>query len=81
MSNEWKERARPTRLEKRYEFDSYEDLRTFLDQAADLSEKENLYPDLGFTRDYVNVTIYPDAGSETLTERQRDFAKSLDKLL
>lgn len=81
MSNEWKERSRPARLEKRYEFDSYEELRTFLDDAADLSEKENLYPDLGFTRDYVNITIYPDPGSEALTDRQHSFAKSLDDLL
>ena len=81
MGNEWKERKRPSRLEKRYEFDTYEDLRDFLDQAADLSEREDYYPDLGFTREYVNVTIYAEADSETLNDKQRRFAKMLDKLL
>jgi pterin-4a-carbinolamine dehydratase len=80
MSQEWKERQRPARLECRYEFDSYDALRTFLDAAADLSEREGLYPDLGFARDYVNVTIHADDGSAGLADRQRRFARLLDGL-
>ena len=29
----WQERNRPARLERRYEFDDYESLRAFLEQA------------------------------------------------
>ncbi len=80
MNQNWKERLRPARLECRYEFDSYEALRTFLDAAAELSERESLYPDLGFARDYVNVTIHADDGGAGIADRQRRFARLLDGL-
>ncbi len=67
-------------MEKRYEFSSYDELRDFLDQAADISEKEGLYPDMGFGRDYVNITIHADEGSEELTSSQRQFADQIEKL-
>ena len=80
MKKDWQERARPVRLEKRYEFPDYETLRDFLDQAADLSEQVDLYPDMGFGKDYVNITIHPEEGSEELEEAQRNFARMLDEL-
>ncbi|MET0027994.1 MAG: pterin-4-alpha-carbinolamine dehydratase [Candidatus Thiodiazotropha sp.] len=81
MSNQqWRERPRPTRLERRYEFESYDALRNFLDDAADLSDREGLYPDMGFARDYVNITIYPEEGSVQLTDKQHRFARLLDDL-
>ena len=49
-SQEWKERERPPRLEKRYEFENYEALRVFLDDAANLSEEKGLFPDIGFPK-------------------------------
>ena len=66
MKHQWQERGRPARLERRYEFGSYQALRDFLDQAAELSEREGLYPDMGFGRDYVNMTIHPDESSGVL---------------
>jgi len=80
MSDQWKERTRPPRLERKYLFDNYEDLRDFLDRAADLSEREGYYPDMGFGRDYVNVTIHVEEGEEELGEAQRRFAEQLDEL-
>ncbi len=81
MSDQWKERNRPARLERQYQFDNYEELRDFLDRAADLSEKEEYYPDMGFGRDYVNITIHADEGEEGLTPKQHQFAKQLDELI
>jgi len=80
MKNEWKERKRPNRLENQYQFEDYEDLRDFLDQAAELSEKEEYYPDMGFGRDYVNVTIHAPEDEESVTDEQRQFAVQLDAL-
>ena len=80
MSDQWKERTRPPRLERKYLFDNYEDLRDFLDRAADLSEREGYYPDMGFGRDYVNITIHVEEGEEELGEAQRRFAEQLDEL-
>ena len=80
MSDQWQERKRPVRLERRYEFPSYSELRDFLDHAADLSEARGYYPDMGFGKDYVNVTIHVEEGSEEISAEQRDFASELDKL-
>ena len=80
MSDQWEERDRPHRLERRYEFQDYRTLRDFLDRAAELSEREGLYPDMGFGRDYVNVTIHVNEGEDTLRDEQRQFAKELDAL-
>lgn len=79
--SEWKERSRPARLERRYEFADYSALRDFLDRAAELSEREGLYPDMGFGRNYVNVTIHAEEGSEGLGAKQHGFAEQLDTLL
>lgn len=80
MNHDWQERTRPVRLERRYEFPDYSVLRDFLDKAAELSEQSGLYPDMGFGRDYVNITIHVDDGVETLSEEQHQFARQLDEL-
>lgn len=80
MSNQWQERSRPHRLERRYQFPDYATLRDFLDRAAELSERSGLYPDMGFGRDYVNVTIHADEGADELGVAQRRFAEQLDEL-
>ena len=80
MSSEWKERNRPNRLEKQYQFADYEALRDFLDRAAEISEKEDYYPDMGFGRDYVNVTIHAPEDGDAVTDQQRQFAAQLDAL-
>ncbi|MCB1864203.1 MAG: 4a-hydroxytetrahydrobiopterin dehydratase [Chromatiales bacterium] len=79
MKEAWQERSRPARLERRYQFPNYSALRDFLDCAAEVSEREGLYPDMGFGRDYVNITIHCDEGSTELNERQRRFAVLLDE--
>ena len=80
MSQQWQERARPERLERRYQFVDYESLRDFLDRAAALSEREGLYPDMGFGRDYVNMTIHGSEEDNTLGDQQRRLAQELDAL-
>ena len=81
MNSEWKERNRPIRLERQYQFNNYEELREFLERAADLSESEGYYPDMGFGRDYVNVTIHAEEGEDTLGDNRYQFANKLDELL
>jgi hypothetical protein len=51
-----------------------------LDRAAELSEQEGLYPDIGFGRDYVNMTIHVAEGEDELGDAQRRFAERLDEL-
>jgi pterin-4a-carbinolamine dehydratase len=80
MAEEWQERSRPARLERRYEFASYEELRDFLDRAASLSEQKNLYPNIGFGRGYVNFTIYPEEESDGISDHEREFAMRLEEM-
>ena len=80
MEQEWQERNKPARLERRYEFETYEELRNFLEKAADLSEEKGLYPNIGFGRSYANFTIYPSEGNDTITQAEREFAEALEKL-
>ncbi len=80
MSNQWEERKRPHRLERRYAFPDYSALRDFLEQAAELSEREGLYPDIGFGRNYANITIHAEEGEDELGDAQRRFAEQLEAL-
>ena len=80
MRQQWQERARPERLERRYQFVDYASLRDFLERAAELSEREGLYPDMGFGKDYVNMTIHGDEDDNTLGDQQRRLAQKLDAL-
>lgn len=81
MSEQWQQRNRPARLERRYQFEDYDSLRNFLDRVAELSEREGYFPDMGFGRDYVNITIYADEGEEQLGNSQHQFAQKLDDLV
>jgi len=80
MNHQWQERPRPARLECRYEFENYAALSDFLDTAAGISEREGIYPDMSFGRDYVNITIHADETSNALEVRQHHFAELLDAL-
>ena len=42
MSQQWQERNRPQRLERRYQFADYTALRDFLDRAAELADPAHL---------------------------------------
>jgi pterin-4a-carbinolamine dehydratase len=44
-------------LNWRFEFGSYLETRSFLDQMAGLSERMGFYPDISFGKTYVNVSI------------------------
>jgi pterin-4a-carbinolamine dehydratase len=53
----WKSVASPPSLFRRYEFACYAETREFLDRLGLLSEETRIYPDLGFGKTYVNVTL------------------------
>ena len=81
MDIKWQERLRPVRLERRYEFQSYNELSDFLDAAAEVSKREGLYPDMGFGKDYVNITIHVEDGESELGEIHHRLATEFDSIL
>ena len=77
----WKERKRPICLEKRFEFDSYDLTRDFLDKLGDHSEAIQRFPDISFGRTYVNITIRPVDEDGVLGDDDRFFASEIDGLI
>ena len=55
--------ARKPVLSWRFEFGGYGETRLFLDRLADLSSREDYYPNVSFGKTYVNVSI--DAEGQT----------------
>jgi len=80
MSQNWSEIQRPPRLEARFDFPDYGTLRAFLDEAADFSERSELFADMSFDRNSVRLKIHPAEGAEELTEAERSFAAGLEEL-
>jgi pterin-4a-carbinolamine dehydratase len=75
----WERVERPASLFRRYEFASYRDTRAFLDGLAALSNETGVFPDLGFGRTHVNVTLY-GAGGGAPGEAEIGFANRVAAL-
>jgi len=80
--NKWERRKRPLCLERRFEFETYEATRDFLDRLGELSEAADRFPDISFGRTYVNITLRPEDESEkeNLLDSDFQFAKEIDEL-
>ncbi|HET7487266.1 MAG TPA: 4a-hydroxytetrahydrobiopterin dehydratase [Acidimicrobiales bacterium] len=72
-SEDWTEVEQPSSLYRRFEFAAYPEARAFLDRLATLSKETGLYPDLSFSRTYVNVTVHGPSG-EAVDAEAREFA-------
>ena len=71
--------ARQPPLNWRFEFATYGATRVFLDLLADLSKREDYYPNLNFGKTYVNVSM--DAESQAaLGERADAFVEEMKAL-
>lgn len=80
MPENWVQRKRPARFERRIEFDNYDLTRDFLDLTADISEKEGFYPDMNFGKTHVNMTIHTDETGGELTAEQLRFVEAVNKV-
>ena len=75
----WTEVEQPRLLYRRFEFAAYPEARAFLDRLAGLSKETGLYPDLSFSRTYVNVTVHGSGGA-ALDAEAREFAARAEAL-
>ena len=76
----WRQKKRPECLEKRFEFQSYDENRDFLDALGDFCEKINRFPDISFGKTYANITIRPLVDNEQISKEDHDFASQIDFL-
>ena len=79
----WRQKDRPECLERRFEFQSYEKTRAFLDKVGDLCEEIDRFPDMSFGKTYVNITVRPleNSTKNQITEKDHDFAKAIELLI
>lgn len=67
-------------LFRRYDFPEYRALRNFLDELADLAEQSGVHPDnIGFGRDYVNITLEL-SGTQEHQRAVIEFAARLESM-
>ena len=81
--DQWHERKLAVCLERRYEFESYNATRDFLDRLGEFSETTQRFPDISFGKTYVNITLRPesDEADAVLTDADRSFAVEIDALI
>ena len=79
----WRQKNRPECLEKRFEFESYEKTRDFLDALGEVSEKVSRFPDISFGKTYANITIRPSENNEKeeISKVDHEFANQIDLLM
>ncbi len=77
MNERWKAKKKPAALDARFEFESFETLRAFLDKVAEESERLDHHPNISFGRDRVSIIIY--STTEDLTDIDYQLAKEIDK--
>lgn len=75
MSN-WKQSRNGLSLEVKYIFEGYSTLRDFLDEVANVTEAENIHPNMSFGRDYASLIIH--ATGDGLSEAERALAEKID---
>ena len=79
----WRQKNRPECLEKRFEFESYEKNRDFLDALGNFCEEVNRFPDISFGKTYANITIRPSENNEKeeISKVDHEFATQIDLLI
>ena len=70
------------RLERRFEFDTYELTRDFLDELGNLCEQVKRFPDISFGKTYVNLTLRPESDEQNahITDIDKEFADQINAL-
>ncbi|MDA8327638.1 MAG: hypothetical protein M0Z83_01555 [Betaproteobacteria bacterium] len=67
-------------MNKRFDFNSYTETRKFLDELAELSKREDYYPNINFGKNYANVSIDGE-GLAVLNERNSSFIDDMHALV
>lgn len=75
---DWRIDNKPPVMTKRYEFESYDNTRLFVNALAELSENTGYFPNLTFNQTQATVTIFTD--EPKLGDKEFDFALETDKI-
>ena len=67
----WEERESPLRIERRFEFDNYQQSSRFMKEIDSLCKENKIYPNISFGSKFVSITIFSD--QEEISIKEREF--------
>ena len=67
----WEEKKSPLRLERRFEFDNYQQSSEFMKEIDSLCKNNKIYPNISFGSNFVSITIFSDF--EEISIREKEF--------
>jgi len=73
----WIERKSPERIEKRFEFDTYQEISLFMETIEALCKEHDIYPNISFGTSFVSVTIFID--SKETSRKSSEFSRFIDE--
>ena len=73
----WEERKSPLRLERRFEFDNYQQSSQFMKDIDSLCKENKIYPNISFGSKFVSITIISDL--EEITIKEREFTVKVNE--
>jgi len=73
----WNERESPLRIEKRFEFEEYSKISTFMEKVEKLCKEKDIYPNISFGKNFVSLSIFID--NKKTSDKEKDFSKDIDK--
>jgi len=72
----WKERKSPLSLERRFEFDNYQQSSNFMKEIEYLCKENKIYPNISFGPKFVSITIFSDL--EEISIKEKDFTNKIN---
>ena len=73
----WDEKKSPLRLERRFEFDNYQQSSEFMKEIDSLCKENKIYPNISFGTKFVSITILPDI--EEISVEEREFTVKINE--
>ncbi len=73
----WNERESPVRIEKRFEFEEYSKISTFIEKIEELCKEKDIYPNISFGKNFVSISVFLD--NKKISNKEKDFSKDIDK--
>ena len=73
----WNKRESPLRIEKRFEFDEYSKISTFMEKIEKLCKEKDIYPNISFGKNFVSLSVFLE--SKIISSNEKDFLKDIDK--
>ena len=73
----WIERKSPSRIERRFEFESYARTSLFMQRIENLCKENVIYPNISFGKNFVSLSIFLD--SKEISDKEKDFSMDIDK--